>query len=143
MMMRRLATAWNVLTRVAMMMAAFALVLHGALQVMAHRAAAAGMQTHHAAAADCPGHVHGTIDTAERHLLDQQAADAAGNSDQPPLPMQMDCCTAVAAVVLPGLVAAELSAPPTARGVAPRLSAILEGVPPGGPSEPPRRADQG
>jgi len=133
----------------AMLLAALALVLHGAVPVMAHAPDLArpglAMAAKHT---DCAGH-HGPAGHAaaagdEHAGVQADSARPAKADGQEPasVPRRTDCCSTAAAGVLPIPLSAVLPALPIARGVAPRASAVLEGAAPEGPSEPPRTTDQ-
>lgn len=123
-----------------MLLAALALVFHGAVRLIAHpvATAAVGAHGHHAQG----GHRHGghhapaTVAQASQEAGTETALHVLHHT-------HLDCCTAVAAVVLPEAGAPEPPACIRSSGVAPGRSAALAGLVPEGPSKPPRTPYQG
>ena len=125
-----------------MLLAVFALVIHGALPAMAMPAAIV-VPAMHAAHPDCPGHVAPSTHASSGHHHSDLAASTPTDTEPMPAPgRQMDCCTAVAAAVLPAVE--DIEGPEVVSGrFALETPNFLEGVPPAAPSEPPRPSDQG
>ena len=124
------------------LLAAFALVLHGAQPVLAMARLGSGPATS-AAHADCPGHASSAPHaTAHHDHAPHHAASTPVETERMPAQShRIDCCTAVAAAVLspadpfamPEFMMARFALQP---------SFVLEGLPPMAPSEPPRPTDQ-
>lgn len=145
----------------AALLAALALVLQGAMPFKAWNAAMAMTALGHAGHVDCPQNAAGASHAASMagmagaesgvHAHDHQAkpdgqdhaSHASPGTSKPPLPsLQLDCCTAVSAVVLSSAEIAVLPRPVVRNSVPPRPSDILEGMTLEGPSEPPRTSYQ-
>lgn len=138
-----------------MLLATLALVLQGALPVMAHRVVAALATDAGTTHADCHGHdgrpdqPAAAHDSAEGHdsaglQLSGPGPLAVVDQDQTPAKsLPPHCCTAVTAAVLPaGGFAGHRRIFGEAR-VAARPSPLREGLSPEGPSKPPRTSYQG
>ena len=127
----------RVLSVGSMLLAVLALILHGAVPVMAYPAAQGGIHF------DCPGHtqVMQHVGTGGHH--DHQASPTSSGSEKIPMPdRQMHCCTSVAAVVLPTFDATGFLDVPASRWTPDRSTPVLEGHIPEGPSKPPRTSYQ-
>lgn len=138
---------WRLKTLAAfsMLLAAVALVLHAALPAMAMphldgSAAIHANQPNHLR--DCHGHATAKVDATAEHAHGDTATGSASDPKRLPRPdRQMDCCTTVAAAVLPLVTHLDSPDAPTRRFVLAR-AALLKGLPPPTPSEPPRPTDQ-
>ena len=134
--MRRRNTARTGVGRLAVFLLMLAFVLPNVLPVLAPSVAGHNAMAHD----DCPGHVDG-----HRPEMHVQAGKTASthSGQQSPSGDQSCCCSAMGAGVIPSLDFGQLPAMPIARGVAPRASADLKGLPPSSLSEPPRTSYQG
>lgn len=155
-----------------MLLAALALVLHGAARSIAHpvaiplstvgtslvghaHAGDAGQSRSHTHAHITHVHVHADHEHAvlNSHVEHGGSCQDAGREDGRSaafgraLPGQdhtgLDCCTAVAAVVLPSSGGAQPRLPILAGVLAPGHAAELAGLNPDGPTKPPRAPYQG
>ncbi len=123
-----------------MLLAACALNLHGVQLELASVGSTPGMHGTHP---DCPGHAAANAHmTADHDHADDARSNPAGTERMPAPSRQLDCCTAVAAAVLPGVDV--LVEPVTiARNFALQLASFHEGLLPTVLPEPPRPSYHG
>ena len=120
----------------AMLLAALALVFHGGARALAHPIPVDRAPLSHIHS-DCASHHSGTAGEPDAGLR-----QAHGPAHVPTPEIQLDCCAAVCAAVLPLASSARLIVATPSRGVRPQPGARLEGLAPTAPTKPPRTSYQ-
>lgn len=131
-----------------MLLAALSLVFHGAARGFAHPVAGHShghVLLAHSPHEDCSGHGAGRYAGHGQEVvaISPSSPGDDGHGSSALAHALVDCCTAVAAAVVPRLGSAQLGVPPVSRGVSPQTATVPEGLMPESPGKPPRTIYQG